>query len=65
MKITYDKIANAVYIRFTELPVADTREDDSENIYIDYAVDNTIVGIEILNASERILQPDIIEYSLL
>jgi uncharacterized protein YuzE len=65
MKITYDKTVNAVYIKFTDLPITDTREDDSGNIYIDYALDNTIVGIEILNASAKISQPDIAEHKLL
>ena len=65
MKITYDITANAVYILFKELPIADTKEDESGNINIDYAPDNTIVGIEILNASIKISQPDTMEYYLL
>ena len=65
MKITYDKEANAVYIKFTNLPVSDTQEDESGNIIIDYASDKSIVGIEILNASSKILIPDTVDYEIM
>ncbi len=53
MKITYDKSEDAVYIKFKECSVSNTQEDQSGNIIIDYASDNSIVGIEILNASSK------------
>ena len=65
MKITYHKEANAVYIKFTNLPVSDTQEDESGNIIIDYASDKSIVGIEILNASSKILIPDTVDYEIM
>ncbi len=62
MKITYDKVANAVYIKLLDLPVSETQEDVSGNIIIDYAKDNSVIGIEILNASAKITAPDTTEY---
>jgi uncharacterized protein YuzE len=39
MKITYDKLADVVYIKFLDLVVAETKEDLSGNIIFDYAPD--------------------------
>ena len=58
MKITYDKRANAVYIYFKEnIAIDETTEDKSGRIIIDYAADGSIVGIEILNASDKLSFP--------
>jgi len=61
MKIIYDKSSDAVYIRLLDLPVNETREDVSGNINIDYAQDNSVIGIEILNASAKITKLDTTE----
>jgi uncharacterized protein YuzE len=54
MKITHDLQADALYIRFKEAPVADTREDENGMINIDYAADGSIIGIEVISASAKI-----------
>ena len=64
MKITYDKQADALYIKFHELPVHETEEDKSGAI-LDYAEDGSIVGIEILNASKKIKEHDKVELQFL
>jgi uncharacterized protein YuzE len=46
MEITYDKEANAMYISFKNEKVNDTKTDMNEIIYIDYASDGSIIGIE-------------------
>jgi len=47
MKIEYDEEADACYIGLQDIPVDHTKEI-SDWVYIDYAIDNSIVGIEIL-----------------
>ena len=49
---TYDKIADALYIKFSNKKIVESLEIQ-QGIIIDYAEDNTIAGIEILNYSRR------------
>lgn len=57
MRITYDREADALYIRFIETTV--TTEHVAEGIAVDYAQDGRIAGIEILDAQERFGDPDV------
>lgn len=47
MKITYDKEADALYIKLTEKSIVES-EEISDNIVVDFDAENNIVGIEIL-----------------
>ncbi len=51
MRITYDREADALYIRFIETTV--TTEHVCEGVAVDHATDGRIAGIEILDVSER------------
>lgn len=62
MKITYDHVANAVYIYFSDKPITDTEEDKNGAVIIDYAADGSVVGIEVLNASEKLSFPVQLDY---
>lgn len=53
MKIRYSHEADALYIRFKEIKIADT-DELTEDIIIDYDIDGNIVGIEILDASQHV-----------
>jgi len=64
MKITYDKEADALYIKLLECSVHETDEDKSGAI-VDYAEDGSIIGIEILNASKKVAEIDKVELQLL
>ncbi len=63
MKIKYDKENDVLYIRFTNNAVV---ESDSEKpgIILDYDNDENIVGIEVLNASEKMEGPLKMEYEV-
>jgi uncharacterized protein YuzE len=64
MKVTYDKEVNAVYIQFKDESISESDEDKNGGIIIDYAADGSVVGIEVLNASEKLslpVEPDYIE----
>ncbi len=63
MKVKYDKEVDIIYIKFSEQPVNES-DEDKPGIILDYAADGSIVGIEILNASLKISQPNIIEHEV-
>jgi len=52
MQISFDKVADALYIRFSWEDVKETEEVDT-GIIIDYGNNDDIIGIEILNYSKR------------
>lgn len=53
MKITYDKEADALYIKLSSKK-PDGAVELKENINIDVDEKDSIIGIEILNASKRL-----------
>ncbi|GEM_PF-311348 len=53
MKIEYDKEADALYIMLRDIPASDSR-DLQEGATVDLDDDEHIVGLEILDASERL-----------
>lgn len=53
MKIAYDKEADALYIVLRDIPASDSR-DLEEGVTIDLDNDGHILGLEILDASERL-----------
>ena len=63
MVIRYDKELDIVYIRFSEKTVEES-EEDKPGIILDYDVEGKIVGIEVLNASSQIIQPNGIVYEV-
>ena len=62
MKIEYDREVDALYIRIQEKAVSRTKEIE-EGINLDIDEDNKIIGLEIINATERYSQKDIFNLS--
>ena len=52
MEFSFDKVADALYLRFSYEEVESTEEID-EGLIIDYGKGGHIVGIEILSFSDR------------
>jgi len=52
MQIIYDRVADALYIKFSNEEVYES-EEISEGIIIDYNKEGDVVGVEILNFSKR------------
>jgi len=52
MNFSYDKMANALYIRFSNEKVSNS-DEIVDGIVIDYGKDENIIGVEILNFTER------------
>ncbi|HEY5867189.1 MAG TPA: DUF2283 domain-containing protein [Candidatus Tectomicrobia bacterium] len=63
MKITYDREVDALHIRFKETTV--TTEHLAEGIAADYDADGHLVGIEILDAMQRLGDPTIFRQIIL
>ncbi|MBS1639027.1 MAG: DUF2283 domain-containing protein [Bacteroidetes bacterium] len=63
MKLRYDKEVDILVIKFNDLPIAES-DEDKPGVIIDYAEDGSIVGLEILNASKKLPQPNKVEYEM-
>lgn len=63
MVIRYDKELDIVYIRFSEKKIEESSED-KPGIILDYDIEGSIVGIEVLNASTQMVQPNGIVYEV-
>lgn len=53
MKVTYDPVADAMYIYFTEKRKSTRTEEVSDDFLVDYA-GKEMIGIEILDASKKL-----------
>ena len=63
MLIKYDKDVDIVYIQFSERRVAES-DEDKPGIILDYDDMGNIVGIEVLEASKKMIQPNGIIYEV-
>jgi len=63
MKIRYDKETDIVYIRFSDLKIVES-DQEKPGIFLDYAEDGRIVGIEVLHASENMVNENGILYEV-
>ena len=61
MKAVYDKHTDTMTLRLSTAEVSES--DESHNgVILDYASDGALVGIEILNASRHVTQPEAFEF---
>ena len=58
-EITYDPEADALYILLRETAKFDISEDLEEGVLADFDADGHIIGLEVLDASERLTQEDL------
>ena len=63
MKIKYDKTVDVLFISFSEAEVNES-DEDKPGIILDYDKNGSIIGIEVLNASQKIPQPMKFEYEV-
>ena len=64
MKVTYDADVDVLRILLNNRPIEES-DEDKPGIVIDYDQDGNIVGIEILNASQRVENPRSVEYAVM
>ncbi|WP_019989648.1 DUF2283 domain-containing protein [Rudanella lutea] len=63
MKVKYDREVDILYIRLTESQIEES-DEKTPGLILDYDQDGAVVGIEILNASQRISKPNSIELAI-
>jgi len=60
MRMRVDHAADAVYLNLTDRPIKDSAEV-ADGIVVDYDAEGRIVGVEILDASKRTDDPDVLK----
>jgi uncharacterized protein YuzE len=63
MKIEYSKSVDALYIRLREAKIVDSK-DIEEGVTVDLDENGHIVGLEILDASEKLNMSDLVNISI-
>jgi len=64
LKVTYDTEVDVLRIIFSNKPIEES-DEDKPGIIIDYDLDGYIVGIEILDASQRMENPRHLDYAVM
>ena len=63
MKVRYDREVDILYIRLTDSSIEES-DEDRPGMVIDYDAEGMIVGLEIMNASKRMVQPNLVELEI-
>ena len=63
MKVTYDSEVDVLRVLFRDAPIEES-DEDKPGVILDYDKEGNIVGIEVLNASQRIENPRGVEYAV-
>ena len=64
MKVTYDPEVDVLRILFSNARIEES-DEDNPGIIIDYDKDGNVVGMEILDASNRIDNPRAVDYAVM
>jgi len=60
MRMRVDRSADAVYLNLTDRPIKES-EEVADGIVVDYDAEGRIVGVEILDASKRTDDPEVLK----
>jgi uncharacterized protein YuzE len=63
MKITYDPEVDVLRILLSDAAIEES-DEGKPGVILDYDKSGNLVGLEILNASERVADPRRLEYSV-
>jgi len=63
MKVTYDPEVDVVRILFSSAPIEES-DEDKPGVILDYDGNGNVVGMEILDASKRMENPNGVEYAV-
>ena len=63
MKVTYDREVDVLRILFRDAPIEES-DEDKPGVILDYDKDGNMVGLEVLNASQRIENPRAVDYAV-
>jgi uncharacterized protein YuzE len=63
MKVIYDPEVDVLRILFRDAPV-EVSDEDKPGIILDYDKEGNVVGLEVLNASQRVENPRGVDYAV-
>lgn len=63
MRVVYDTKTDTLTIVLRESPIAES-DEDKPGVILDYDAAGNLVSMEVLDASQRVLQPTRMEYEL-
>ena len=63
MKVTYDPEVDVLRILFRDVPVEES-DEDKPGVILDYDKEGNVVGMEVLNASQRVENPRGVDYAV-
>jgi len=63
MKVTYDPETDILRILLRDVPVEES-DEDKPGVILDYDKDGNMVGLEVLNASQRVENPRSVDYTV-
>lgn len=63
MKMTYDPEVDVLRILFRHVPIEES-DEDKHGVILDYDKHGNVVGIEVLNASQRVENPRGVDYAV-
>jgi uncharacterized protein YuzE len=63
MRIQYDPEVDVLTVTFSDAPVAES-DEDKPGLILDYDAGGNVVGLEILQASQRMENPRVIQYAV-
>ena len=63
MKVTYDPEVDVLRILFRNAPIEES-DEDKPGVILDYDKEGNVLGLEVLNASQRIENPRALDYAV-
>jgi uncharacterized protein YuzE len=63
MKVTYDPEVDVLRILFRDAPIEES-DENKPGVILDYDKDGNVVGLEVLNASQRVENPRGVDYAV-
>jgi YD repeat-containing protein len=63
MKVTYDSEVDVLRVLFSDARIQET-DEDKPGVILDYDAAGNVVGMEILNASQRVDNPRAMDYAM-
>jgi uncharacterized protein YuzE len=63
MKVTYDTEVDVLRILFRNAPIEES-DEDKPGVILDYDKEGNVVGLQVLNASQRIENPRALDYAV-
>jgi len=63
MKVTYDPEVDVLRILFRNAPIEES-DEDKPGVILDYDKEGNVVGLEVLNASQRVENPRAVDYAV-